>query len=310
MLSSSTGHPRAENGNLHTRVQSNNFLTLTAPAKSYPVQSPQTTSHSEPHASHQTRTNAPLRITVSPNCALESAQAGVPSGGLHSSQYANVNASRRVSGHQTHLNLPGASSPPISPHTASAEARSVGLRRSSSGRFSPRLFAFASKSNSDGNGGERGAQNQVFSFGEQVATNVSSDNVLDHLSSSIRSNPGADQSLKPQRSNDAASSTEVAPPPAEEPLSAEQVVEYEPTANTWWDVFVRWYVLVMYSNAILINTCVWNTWGPISNVAIVLFGWNDAIIALLTDIGSLAFFIIGIPAAWFIAKRGTRRLAI
>lgn len=296
-----------------TQVQSSSFLTPNPP---------------DSNAGNQSRTKDTTRLTISPpNNSTVGSGAQSPKAGLsQSSNYATVREVQQVPAKRRSIptNLPS----PLTLNPASG-AGVFGLSRTASGRFSPRLFSFSQKPNdANGAGSARGSRSgPMFTFDEHA------DHIqLDNLSSSIRANQEAGQSVikklepkqAPQRQNPPAAPTPPEVPPAAEPVpelagpdadadaaagaSVDAQLEYEPPARTWRDVFVRWYVLTMYANAILINTCVWNTWGPISNVASALFGWNDAIIALLTDIGSLAFFAIGIPSAWFIAQRGTRIL--
>lgn len=49
----------------------------------------------------------------------------------------------------------------------------------------------------------------------------------------------------------------------------------------------RWYVLGVFSLLNTIQGTMWNTWGPISDSAILVFGWSDAEIGLFATLGNL-----------------------
>ena len=60
----------------------------------------------------------------------------------------------------------------------------------------------------------------------------------------------------------------------------ENLLNYSNSCN---DIFVRWYILLLFSMVALLQDTIWNTWGPIDHTAIFLYGWYG--IALKTDFG-------------------------
>ncbi len=60
----------------------------------------------------------------------------------------------------------------------------------------------------------------------------------------------------------------------------------------------RWYILGLFSLLGLTQSAIWNTWGPISDSAILVFGWNDAQIAMFANIGNILFCVTVFLSSW------------
>ncbi|XP_046573338.1 solute carrier family 49 member 4 homolog [Haliotis rubra] len=68
----------------------------------------------------------------------------------------------------------------------------------------------------------------------------------------------------------------------------------------------RWYVLVVFSYAALLQTAVWNTFGPIAQSAEAVFGWSDANIGMLNNWGNIVYVVSMFPVAWLMDVKGLR----
>ncbi|XP_061172398.1 solute carrier family 49 member 4 homolog [Saccostrea echinata] len=68
----------------------------------------------------------------------------------------------------------------------------------------------------------------------------------------------------------------------------------------------RWYVLFLYSLTAFLQSAVWNTWGPITQSAEVVFGWKDSQIGLLANWGNIAFLITVFPTCYLMDTKGLR----
>ncbi|XP_061174557.1 solute carrier family 49 member 4 homolog [Saccostrea echinata] len=68
----------------------------------------------------------------------------------------------------------------------------------------------------------------------------------------------------------------------------------------------RWYVLAVFSMACFLQAAVWNTWGPITQSAEVVFGWEDSQIGMLANWGNIAYIFTVFPACYFMDTRGLR----
>ena len=62
----------------------------------------------------------------------------------------------------------------------------------------------------------------------------------------------------------------------------ENLLNYSNSCN---DIFVRWYILLLFSMVALLQDTIWNTWGPIDHTAIFLYGWYG--VALKNDFEQL-----------------------
>ncbi|XP_046338936.2 solute carrier family 49 member 4 homolog [Haliotis rufescens] len=68
----------------------------------------------------------------------------------------------------------------------------------------------------------------------------------------------------------------------------------------------RWYVLVVFSYAALLQTGSWNTFGPIAQSAKAVFGWTDANIGMLNNWGNIMNVVFMFPMAWLLDVKGLR----
>ncbi|XP_071103140.1 solute carrier family 49 member 4 homolog [Haliotis cracherodii] len=68
----------------------------------------------------------------------------------------------------------------------------------------------------------------------------------------------------------------------------------------------RWYVLMVFSYAALLQAGVWNTFGPIAQSAKAVFGWTDANIGMLNNWTNIVYIIFMFPVAWLLDVKGLR----
>lgn len=69
----------------------------------------------------------------------------------------------------------------------------------------------------------------------------------------------------------------------------------------------RWYILAVYSLLGFMQCAIWNTWGPITQAALLAFpSWTDLTISCLTNIGLFAFLVFMAPYFWLLVRKGVR----
>ncbi|XP_077993120.1 solute carrier family 49 member 4 homolog [Glandiceps talaboti] len=69
----------------------------------------------------------------------------------------------------------------------------------------------------------------------------------------------------------------------------------------------RWYILLLFSFTAFTQGLTWNTWGPIADTAkVVLPGWENSDIALLTNWGPITYIITAFVFSWLMDVRGLR----
>ena len=68
----------------------------------------------------------------------------------------------------------------------------------------------------------------------------------------------------------------------------------------------RWYVLAMYCAVCILQSLIWNTWGPIQATARAVYHWEGYVIDLMPAWGSIAFCFTMAPFAWLMDMRGKR----
>ena len=51
----------------------------------------------------------------------------------------------------------------------------------------------------------------------------------------------------------------------------------------------RWYTLLVFCLLNMTQGLVWNTWGPVSDSASLVFGWTDPQIGLFANLGNISF---------------------
>ena len=66
----------------------------------------------------------------------------------------------------------------------------------------------------------------------------------------------------------------------------------------------RWYVLFVFSLMGLLNSLIWNTWGPISNSASNVFDWSDAEIATFANLGNIVYCFTVFAGSWIMDVLG------
>ena len=69
---------------------------------------------------------------------------------------------------------------------------------------------------------------------------------------------------------------------------------------------VRWYVLGLTALLQVSNGLQWMSFGPIANIAEVVFDWSDPVIMLLGGIGAAVMIPLSLPVAWFVEHIGER----
>ncbi|XP_064643405.1 uncharacterized protein LOC135497578 [Lineus longissimus] len=68
----------------------------------------------------------------------------------------------------------------------------------------------------------------------------------------------------------------------------------------------RWYILALFSLLGFTQGCIWNCWGPISGSAKLVFEWDNAMIALLSNWGCISSLIASVVIIWLLETRGLR----
>ncbi|XP_046358742.2 solute carrier family 49 member 4 homolog isoform X1 [Haliotis rufescens] len=68
----------------------------------------------------------------------------------------------------------------------------------------------------------------------------------------------------------------------------------------------RWYVVLVFSYAALLQAAVWNCFGPIAQSAEAVFGWTDAEIGMLNNWGNIVYIVFMVPVAWLMDVKGLR----
>ncbi|XP_037081757.1 LOW QUALITY PROTEIN: solute carrier family 49 member 4 homolog [Pollicipes pollicipes] len=69
----------------------------------------------------------------------------------------------------------------------------------------------------------------------------------------------------------------------------------------------RWYILAVYSALGFMQCAIWNTWGPITEAALVAFpGWGELTISVLTNVALIGFIVFMAPYCWLLDKKGVR----
>jgi len=67
----------------------------------------------------------------------------------------------------------------------------------------------------------------------------------------------------------------------------------------------RWYILILYSLVNVMQSMIWNTWGPLALSAQIAFGWSLDDIALLTNWGCIMFAVSTFFFSWMMDVKGT-----
>ena len=67
----------------------------------------------------------------------------------------------------------------------------------------------------------------------------------------------------------------------------------------------RWYILILYSLVNLMQSMIWNTWGPLALSAQIAFGWSLDEIALLTNWGCIMYALSTFFFSWLMDVKGT-----
>ena len=68
----------------------------------------------------------------------------------------------------------------------------------------------------------------------------------------------------------------------------------------------RWWVMIVFNFCSILQTMVWNTWGPVAESSELVFGWDDSTIALLTNIDNITYIMFAIPFTMFMDTKGLR----
>jgi len=87
-----------------------------------------------------------------------------------------------------------------------------------------------------------------------------------------------------------------------------QVAEalYLPSAGGNLQIYSRrWYILMLFSLVNVMQSLMWNTWGPLAHSAEVAFGWSLDDIALLTNWGCMMYVVSMVFFSWLMDVKGT-----
>ena len=57
----------------------------------------------------------------------------------------------------------------------------------------------------------------------------------------------------------------------------------------------------------VLQACVWNTWGPITESAKAVFGWQDSDIGMFANYGNISFMIFVLPLCYFVDVKGKQK---
>ena len=68
----------------------------------------------------------------------------------------------------------------------------------------------------------------------------------------------------------------------------------------------RWYVLAVYCVVCILQSLIWNTWGPIQVTARAVYHWEDYVIDLMPAWGCIAFCFTIATFAWLMDMKGKR----
>ena len=87
--------------------------------------------------------------------------------------------------------------------------------------------------------------------------------------------------------------------------SDEAEITCTPVVDSHLQVFKRrWYILILFSLANVIQSTIWNTWGPLAQSAHIAFGWSLGEIALLTNWGCVMFVSSTVFLSWLMDVKG------
>ena len=64
----------------------------------------------------------------------------------------------------------------------------------------------------------------------------------------------------------------------------------------------RWYILLIFSLVAMLQDTIWNTWGPVDQTAIFLYGWSSDLIALFANYGSILYIVAFIPVVYVLEQ--------
>jgi len=68
----------------------------------------------------------------------------------------------------------------------------------------------------------------------------------------------------------------------------------------------RWYILFIFSLLACHQCLVWNTFGPIDEMANAAYGWQDSTVAMFANWGTIMFCLSVMPLCWFLEAKGLR----
>jgi len=75
--------------------------------------------------------------------------------------------------------------------------------------------------------------------------------------------------------------------------------------NSHLQVFKRrWYILLLFSLVYVMQSTIWNTWGPLAQSAKIAFGWSLDEIALLTNWGCIMYVSSMVFFSWLMDVKG------
>jgi hypothetical protein len=66
----------------------------------------------------------------------------------------------------------------------------------------------------------------------------------------------------------------------------------------------RWFILLVYCCNAVLQTTIWNTWGPIEATARAVYKWDSYVIDLMAAWGGITFCITMIPFSWIMDVKG------
>jgi hypothetical protein len=92
--------------------------------------------------------------------------------------------------------------------------------------------------------------------------------------------------------------------------SKDETASNTSTASETDKTVVRWYILTLFCLWALTNLAFWNTWGPVAQSAMLVFGWKQLDVVMPVIVGTLASVLTQIFYSWLLDVAGEYRIFI
>jgi len=66
----------------------------------------------------------------------------------------------------------------------------------------------------------------------------------------------------------------------------------------------RWWILFVYFFVSVVQGILWNTWAPMTDAAVVAFGWSEGQVAAIPAVANLSFILLAFPILYLIETYG------